>query len=489
MVQLRANPINALYATGDIAINTGNVSAVRLRDRTLRAGAWTLGGYGLDFVLRIVSNLILSRLLFPEAFGVIAAATALMAGLVLVSDFGIRAVIVQHRRGADTTFLHSAWTFQIWRGLLLWLALDLVCTVLSFAWIKEKIPADSVFHDSSFPWITAALGIILILSGAESTSTALCQRQLNYRPIVILNLANKITVLPVMIICAEIWPSAWSIVIGTLAGAFVRLVLSHVIVPGPPMKIQWSREDVREIIHFGRWIAVSSVATFLSQQCDVILLGVLVPGSVLGLYSIAKLLVNAGEGLLEQLNASLTLPVLGEVLRKDPNSLRERYYRFRLPIDIAAGVFSGCLFVGGSFLVSFLYDSRYVEAGPLLQILALGTLCYSIMLIGSAFTAIGQTFINALISISRSVSLLFCMSLGFFLNGIEGAVVGIAVHRVPPAIILAWISVERNWLSFKKEARVLPSFVLGFLVGKLGIVTTASLGIYNIHQFLPGHGL
>ena len=120
----------------------------------------------------------------------------------------------------------------------------------------------------------------------------------------------------------------------------------------------------------GKWIAVSSLVTIVSQQGEVILLGILVPGSALGLYSIAKVVVGLGEGILDRkTNRPLALPDLGEVIRRNPHDLRDRYYRFRLPIDLAAGLLSGCLFAAGNFVVGFLYDARYAQAGLMVKFL------------------------------------------------------------------------------------------------------------------------
>ena len=69
----------------------------------------------------------MTRLLFPEAYGLVAAASAPIVGLTLISDFGIHALIVQSPRGDQDDFLRSAWVFQFWRGIC-----DLAgtCTVL-----------------------------------------------------------------------------------------------------------------------------------------------------------------------------------------------------------------------------------------------------------------------------------------------------------------------------------------------------------------------
>src|SRR5664280_1907754 len=104
---------------------------IRLRDRALKAGVWTLGAYGFDLSARLISNLVMARLLFPEAFGTLAAASALIAALGMMSDFGVRAIIIQNSQGDQEEFLRSAWVFQLWRGVAVWVILVSVCALIS----------------------------------------------------------------------------------------------------------------------------------------------------------------------------------------------------------------------------------------------------------------------------------------------------------------------------------------------------------------------
>jgi O-antigen/teichoic acid export membrane protein len=456
----------------------------RLRDRALSAGAWTLSAYGAELSVRLFSNLLLTRLLFPEAFGAIAAAMALVTGLALVSDFGVQAVVVQSPYGDQIGFLRSAWVFQLWRGFVIWIVLVALCALLSLPAVRNLLPSNSAFADRSLPLVTVALGLCVIISGAESTSIALNVRRLNFGPIVWLDLTSKILSLPVMLTWAWFAPSVWAIAGGMVVGSLVRLVLSHTWVPGPGMRLNWERDHFHSIVRFGRWIMVSSIATFISQQCDVILLGILTPASTLGLYSIAKLLTATGEGFLDRLNYALALPVFGEIIRKDPRTLRNRYYRFRLPIDLAAGLLGGALFAAGGFIVHFLYDTRYEQAGTMLQILALGTATYPFLIIGSAFTAIGETHISAIISVSKAASLVACMAIGFWMFGLLGAVAGVAFHRVFPSILILALAHRRRWIGLWYELRTIPAFIGGLLLGKGCVLIATALDIHNIHQFL-----
>ena len=93
-----------------------------LRQRILRAGTWTFVGYGVSQAIRLGGNLVMTRLLVPEMFGVMAIASIVLAMLMMLSDIGLTHNIVQSRRGEDPVFLNTAWAVQIIRGGLLWAA-------------------------------------------------------------------------------------------------------------------------------------------------------------------------------------------------------------------------------------------------------------------------------------------------------------------------------------------------------------------------------
>jgi O-antigen/teichoic acid export membrane protein len=450
----------------------------------LKAGSWALTGYGAETVTRLFSNLILARLLFPEAFGATAAAMALILGLIWITDLGVRAVVIQSSRGEQVEFLRSAWTFQLLRGVALWIILLGLCALIYLPAIRGMMPAGSIFADPSFATITAALGIGLVLNGAESMAIALNVRHLNYRPIIMIDLLVRLLSMALTLIWAWLAPSVWALVGGILAGGLARLVLSHIMLPGPSMGLSWDKVHFREIVQFGRWIAVSSIATFFSQQSDVLILGFLTSGSILGLYSIAKLLTGVGEGLLDRLNSALALPILGETVRQNPHNLQKVYYRFRLPIDLTAGLLGGTLFATGDFVVRFLYDARYTEAGLMLQILALSLLSYPFLIIGNAFTATGDTHINAYVSLLKAASLLAFLGIGYLEFGAVGAVGGIALHRVIPSLLIAFLARGRNWVNALQELRIFPAFIVGIVLGRGIILIAEGLGIENLHQLV-----
>lgn len=437
-----------------------------LRARLLQAGVWTAGAHALELAIRLLTNLILTRLLFPEAFGLVAAAGSLLMGLALISDFGVRAAIIQNPNGDTETFLRSAWSFQISRGAILWLTLAAICGIMSLPPIHALIPVASVFSSPAFPLLTVLLGLALLVDGFESTSIPLNYRRLNYGRVIFTDIIGKILPAPITIILAWIYPTPWVLAAGALTASIIRVALSHTLVPGPPMRWEWNNECIGEIIHFGKWITLASIATFVSSQSDVLLFGLLLPGSFVGVYFIAKTLTDAIEGFIEKLNVSLTLPVLGEVLRQNPQNLRNRFYQFRFPIDFVAAVSGGFLCVAGSEIISTLYDPRYAQAGPVLQILGLGLAIYPLQLVRGAFTAIGKTHVVATVSIVQALSVASFLLLGFAVSGAIGAVAGLVFSRLVPAAAILYRARGQKWIGWQ-EMRLVPLFFFGLLAGEI----------------------
>jgi O-antigen/teichoic acid export membrane protein len=229
---------------------------------------------------------------------------------------------------------------------------------------------------------------------------------------------------------------------------------------------RWEREHIAEFAHFGKWISISSTATFISGQGDRLFIGLFLSSSILGLYSIAKLPMEALSGLYERLNSSLATPVLGEVIRSNQNNLKRQYYRFRLPFDLTAPFLGGFVCSGGALIIRMLYDARYIDAGYMLQLLAVGLLLYPSSLISSAFSLTGNPRVAAIVSAVQAASLFAFMIFGYLANGVIGVITAIATYRIVPSILILILAYRQGWIDLLKELRVVPVFGIGLLAGK-----------------------
>ena len=72
-----------------------------LEQKALQASIWSILEYGSGMALRVVSSLVLTRLLLPAYFGEITLVTTLIMGMTLLSDIGLAPSVIQSPRGDD----------------------------------------------------------------------------------------------------------------------------------------------------------------------------------------------------------------------------------------------------------------------------------------------------------------------------------------------------------------------------------------------------
>jgi len=97
----------------------------------IKGAIWTIASYGSSQLIRFASNLILTRLLLPELFGLVGLAYVFITGINLFSDIGLGPSIVQNKRGDDPQFLNTAWTMQVIRSLFIWICLLIITKPIS----------------------------------------------------------------------------------------------------------------------------------------------------------------------------------------------------------------------------------------------------------------------------------------------------------------------------------------------------------------------
>src|SRR6266571_1268363 len=145
------------------------LNRISLKRKILNAGVWSLAGYGLSQAIRFGSNLLMTRLLVPEMFGVMAIATTVMVGLAMFSDVGLKQSVIQSKRGNDPDFLNTAWVIQILRGFVLWVFAICVSLLIFLADRIGMVPKDTVYADPILPYVIAILSITAVIGGFQST--------------------------------------------------------------------------------------------------------------------------------------------------------------------------------------------------------------------------------------------------------------------------------------------------------------------------------
>lgn len=394
--------------------------AVSLIRRAIRGGAFVVAGHVVGQGLRLVSNLVLTRMLFPEAFGLMALVHVVLQGVSLFSDVGLRASVIQHPRGEEPDFLNTVWSVQVIRGFLI----SLVVALLAF-------PMASFYEQPELVSLLAVVGLTGILQGFASTSIATLTRRVQPQRTVAMELTSQIVAVIVMVVWAFIHPTVWALVGGALAQALSLSILSHFAIPGYRNRFHYEAESIRAIIRFGRWILLSTAFTFVMTNSDRLALGKLMTAAELGVYTIAlfpALLVISIVGLLA---TRVLFPVYARLSQGETGTIRRETIRLRGGILLLMLPVLWLLALAGPELVELLYDPRYHEAGWMLQILAVGAIGRVLTLTAEGIAlARGNSFQHMLLQASHAALLLICMAIGATTHGVVGLLVGISAARI-----------------------------------------------------------
>ena len=320
----------------------------------------TILGFGGGNFLRLVSNLILTRLLFPEAFGLMAIVQVFLGGLQMFSDIGIKTSIIQSARGDDPDFLNTAWTLQIVRGFLLWLA------ACAMAW-----PAARIYDEPMLLQLLPVGGLTTIVAGFTTTKIAAANRHLRLGRQVGIDLGTQAVGIVIMVILAWIMRSVWALVIGSLITAALRNILLHRLLPGVSNRFRWDPVSAREMIRFGKYIFLATAAGFLINQGDRAILGAFIPLAELGVYSVGMFLGTLPFLLGRAVNNNVVQALYRMKPPAENAANRAQIHRARRLLVVGTLAISAVLSYGGIWLTNLLYDPRYHLAGPMIVLFGL----------------------------------------------------------------------------------------------------------------------
>lgn len=396
----------------------------RLMARVARSASWIVLGYGASQAIRLASNLILTRLLFPEAFGLMALISVVTVGLTLFSDVGISPSIAQSKRGDDPAFLNTAWTIQVIRGFVLWA----VACGLAY-------PVALFYDQPDLAFYLPMAALALVIAGFNPTRIETAHRHLLMGRLTALDLLSQVIGVAAMIVLALILQSVLALVIGGVIGALAKLALTHVYLPGLRNRLQWERPAAAELITFGKWIFLSTMFWFFASQGDKAVLGKFLTLEVLGIYNIGYFLASFPLLLGLNVTSKVMIPIYRE--GADPQRLARMRY------GLTGGV-AGLLIVmalSGPWLVGVLYDARYAVSGAIIVVLCVALIPQVIgMTYDQAALAAGDSRRFFVYSAVRSTLQVGLLLLGAIQAGLIGALVGMGLALVLAHLVLIWLA-------------------------------------------------
>jgi O-antigen/teichoic acid export membrane protein len=308
-------------------------------------------------------NLILTRLLFPEAFGMMAIIQAVIYGVWMLTDVGIGPSIIQKPRGNEPSFLNTAWTVQIIRGFLVWIGLCVLAYPMSIFYAEPQLAG-----------MIPVVGLSAVISSFNSTKLFTAQRNLEAARISQIDVGSFAIGLLCTVYLAWLQQSVWALVWGNLITSSLKMFSSHVLLHGVKNKISWDQDAIRHLTGFGRWILLSSALTFLSVEGARLVIGAVLDMRQVALFTLASAMNLMFWQAMLQVAEHVFFPAYSEVHRDSPEKLLTILFKARLMLILPGWCLSVLFIVFGAQLMGLLYDVRYQASGVMLEQLAVGSL-------------------------------------------------------------------------------------------------------------------
>ncbi|MFW2589659.1 oligosaccharide flippase family protein [Sagittula sp. SSi028] len=398
--------------------------------RVMRSSLLTVGGFGFSQMIRLASNLILTRLLFPEAFGLMSLVMVFLMGLYQFSDVGVVPAILQSKRGDDRDFLDTAWTMQAVRGVGLWLV------ACALAW-----PVAQIYDAPELALMLPVAALTLVIDGFRPTSMITANRHLLLGRVTLLDMITQLGGVIAAVGLAWWWGSVWALVVSAIVGSALQLWLNMRFLPGPRNRFLWEAEARTELFSFGKWVFLATIAGFFYNQADKILMGKLLPLDVFGVYNIGFFWASFPLMLGNMVTQKILIPIYRDTPPRNSPENFARLRKMRVAVTALLLGFVGVFAMGADWLVQLLYDPRYWQAGGVAVVLACAQMpVLIVMTYDQAALAAGDSRRFFVLAVARAVLVWIGLLAGVAMAGLLGALIGMGLAYLAAYPVVVWLA-------------------------------------------------
>lgn len=372
---------------------------------------------GVVNMLTLVRQIILARLLFPEAFGLMSICAIVLRGVNVFTEMGIAPALIYRQQNFEEA-KDTAFTMVVFRGLLL----------SSVLFVVAPFVAD-FYDEKSLTLFLRVISIALVLDGCRNINLVALQKHLNFKKISIIEQSVALISTIGVIVLAWYFRSVWALVIGHVFTSAAHLIASYAIVSGR-IRFYFNRKIAGELFRYGKFITGMSIILFIVNEMDNAVIGKVLGMEMLGYYVVAFLLADLPVKYLSRVVSKIMFPAYTE-LQNRPRELKDTYLltvQFVSSVTVPAAF--GLMALAPE-IIGLVYGEKWMPAVGPLKILAFFGACRSITsLNGYLLNGIGRPHVNFYITFLR-LGLLSAVVLPFTLHwGLSGVAMAVLLPMI-----------------------------------------------------------
>jgi O-antigen/teichoic acid export membrane protein len=433
-----------------------------LRVRAFRAMGWALGGQIGQQGARLVVTIVLSRLLVPRDFGLVAMVAALTGFAAVFTEAGVSGAVIQ-RVSLEKRHIEAA----VWLTVVLAVTLAVITVALAplIARFYGRPALEPLAIGFAVDFLVTAPGIV---------PGALLSRELRFGAIVRAELAGTIVGGTAAIIEASLRPSPWPMVTFLVVSDLLTSAILLRARP-TPYRLKVGGDSIRDLWTFSGGQLGDAAVNYWSRNADNVLIGRVLGSDALGIYSRCYVILLFPVQQVAQVVNRVMFPAMSSVQDDQPR-IRSAYRRTIAVIAIAVFPFTALLLVAAQPLVIGVLGRQWSAAVPVLRVFALVAAIQSIgTTTGWLYQATGHTKRMFVVTVVLTVLVI----IGFVI-GVQWGLMGVAYSY------LAWncISLPVNIIYSGRavQLRLRPALadlvgptLLSVVLGLLLLATTLAL--------------
>lgn len=282
------------------------------RQLLMRGFAWAFGQSVGGLLVQLTTLVVLSRLLTPSEFGIVAIVVSLLGGLTLIVELGVGPALIQ-RPSITSRHIGSAIWLSMSLASALLVALQLLAHPLA-VWlgIGDQVTALRV------------LTSIVLLHPLVTILSALTRRDLRMREAATADLiGTALGYSLVSIPLALLGFGLWALVCAHIAQlGLTLLILAYY--RRRKLSLRFGIQETKDVLSFGAYFSVGRVANYTAQRFDRALIGALLGPEAAGYYQRALNMLQLVGPFLSGPLENVMFPLLSRI-QDDTARLRRSY--------------------------------------------------------------------------------------------------------------------------------------------------------------------
>lgn len=332
-----------------------------LQNKVIYAAKWSTITEIASKLVSPITNMILARILTPEAFGVIATVTMIISFAEMFADSGFQKYLVQHEFRDENEKYKNAniafWTnFGI--SVFLWIVIFL---------FRENLA--SLVGNPGLGNVIAIACLQLPLTSFSTIQMALHRRDFDFKTLFIARMIAICIPFVITVPLAFLGLNYWALIIGTLVIQLSNAIVLTVKSKWRP-KFYYSVAVLNEMLSFSIWSLIEAISIWLTSWADTFIIGKALNQYYLGIYKTSTSMVNA---LMSLIRASI-IPVLFSTLcrlQDDEHKFNDTFFKFQRLVSIAVFPLGVGVFVFSDLATKIMLGSKWSEASGVIGVWAL----------------------------------------------------------------------------------------------------------------------